>query len=79
MRVWCHDSDNRLIRIKSNNLFGNLSDSFMHSHTLDIMVDLESNHGNENNLNNENFHAHQPCKVEFIQPCVGFIPYQIYL
>ena len=63
MRVWCHDSDNRLIRIESNNLFGNLSDSFMHSHTLDIMVDLESNHGDENNLNNENFHAYQPIRT----------------
>ena len=50
MHVWCRDSDNRLVRIESNNLFGNLSDSFTHSHTLDIMVDLESNHGDENNL-----------------------------
>ena len=50
MHVWCRDSDNRLVRIESNNLFGNLSDSFTHSHTLDIMVDLESNHGHENNL-----------------------------
>ena len=55
MRVWCRDSDNHLVRIESNNLFGNLSDSFTHSHTLDIMADLESNHGDENNLNNENF------------------------
>ena len=59
MRVWCRDSDNCLVRIESNNLFDNLSDSFTRSHTLDIMVDLESNHGVENNLNNENFHAHQ--------------------
>ena len=50
MHVWCHDNDNHLVRIESNNLFGNLSDSFTHSHTLDIMVDLESNHGDENNL-----------------------------
>ena len=42
MHVWCRDSDNRLVRIESNNLFGNLSDFFTHSHTLDIMVDLES-------------------------------------
>ena len=35
----------------------------MHSHTLDIMVDLESNHGDENTLNNENFHAHQPIRT----------------
>ena len=55
MRVWCSDSDNRLVRIEFNNLFSNLSDSFTHSHTLDIMADLESNHGDENNLNNENF------------------------
>ena len=54
MRVWCCDSDNRLVRIDSNNLFDNLSDSFTHSRALDIMVDLESNHGDENNLNNEN-------------------------
>ena len=54
MCVWCLDSDNRLVRIESNNLFGNLSDSFTLSHTLDIMVDLESNQRNENNLNNEN-------------------------
>ena len=44
MRVWCRESDNRLVRIESNNLFRNLSDSFTHSHTLDIMTDLESNH-----------------------------------
>ena len=43
---------------------GNLSDSFTHSHTLDIMADLESNHGDENNLNNENFHAHQPIRTQ---------------
>ena len=47
MRVWCHDSDNRLVRIKSNHFFGNLSDSFTHSDTLNIMADLESNHGDE--------------------------------
>ena len=76
MRVWCHDSDNRLIRIESNNLFGNLSDSFMHSHTLDIMVDLESNHGDENNLNNENFHAYQPIRTlrDYLQPTRSSAP-----
>ena len=63
MCVWCHDGDNRLVRIESNNLFGNLSDSFMHSHTLDIMVDLESNHGNKNNQNNEDFRNHQPIRI----------------
>ena len=54
MPIWCRDSDNHLVRVESNNLFGNLSDSFTLSHTLDIMVDLESNQRNENNLNNEN-------------------------
>ena len=63
MCVWCRDSDNRLIRIESNNLFGNLSDSFTHFHTLNIIADLESNHGDENNLNNENFHAYQPIRT----------------
>ena len=58
MRVWCHGSDNLLVRIEANNLFGNLSNSFTHSHTLDIMADLESNHGDENNLNNEDFQDH---------------------
>ena len=63
MRVWCRDSDNRLLKIKSNNLFGNLSDSFTHSHTLDVMANLKSNLGDENNLNNENFHAYQPIRT----------------
>ena len=63
MRVWCRESDNRLVRIESNNLFSNLSDSFTHSHTLDIMTDLESNHGDENNFYNDNFHVHQPIKL----------------
>ena len=63
MHIWCCESDNRLVRIESNNLFGNLFDSFTHSHTLDIMVDLESNHGDDNNLNNENFHAHQTIRT----------------
>ena len=63
MHVWCHDSDNRLVRIESNNLFSNLSDSFTHSYTLDIMADFDSNHGDENNLNNENFHAYQPIRT----------------
>ena len=63
MCVWCHDSDNRLVRIKSNNLFSNLFDSFTDSDTLDIMADLESNHGDENSLNNENFLAHQPIRT----------------
>ena len=58
MRVWCCDSDNRLFRVESNNFFGNLFDSFTYSHTLDIMADLESNHGDENNLNNEDFQDH---------------------
>ena len=63
MRVWCLDSDNRLVRFESNNSFGNLSNSFTHSHTLDIMEDLESNHGDVNNLNNEDFHNHQPIRT----------------
>ena len=63
MRVWCRDSDNRLFRIESTNLFGNLSDSFTHSHTLDVMANLKSNLGDENNLNNENFHAYQPIRT----------------
>ena len=63
MRVWCHDSDNCLVKIESNNLFGNLSNSFTHSHILDIMANLESNHGDKNNLNNENFHAYQPIRT----------------
>ena len=62
MRVWCRDSDNHLVRIESNNLFGNLLDSFTHSHKLDIMADLKSNHADENNLNNENF-LHQPIRT----------------
>ena len=57
MRVWSCDSDNHLVRIESNNLFGNLSDSFTHSHT------LESNHHDDNNLNNENFNARQPIRI----------------
>ena len=34
------------------------------------MADLESNHGDENNLNNENFHAHQPIRnlKDYLQP-----------
>ena len=64
MRVWCCDSDNHLVRIESNNLFGNLSDSFTHSHT------LESNHHDDNNLNNENFNARQPIRIfrDYLQP-----------
>ena len=34
-----------------------------HILTLDIMADLESNHGDESNLNNENFHAYQPIRT----------------
>ena len=63
MHVWCRDSDNCLVRIESNNLFDNLSDFFTHSHTLDIMADLESNHGDENNFYNDNFHVHQPIRT----------------
>ena len=76
MRVWCRDSDNRLFRIESTNLFGNLSDSFTHSHTLDILADLESNHGDENNLNNENFHAYQPIRTprDYLQPTRSSAP-----
>ncbi|XP_023906529.1 uncharacterized protein LOC112018246 [Quercus suber] len=48
MRVWCRGSDNLSVRIEANNLFDNLSDSFTHSHTLDIMIDLESNQVCEN-------------------------------
>ena len=78
-RAWCHDSDNRLVRIESNNLFGNLFDSFTHSHTLDIMVDLESNHGDENSLNNDNFHAHQPIRTlrNYSQPTRSSAPSRI--
>ena len=53
MRICCRDSNNHLVRIEFNNLFSNLSNSFTHCHTLDIMADLENNHGDENNLNNE--------------------------
>ena len=76
MRVWCCDSDNLLVKIDSNNLFGNLSDSFTHSHTLDIMADLESNHGDQNNLNNGNFHAHQPIRTlkDYLQPTRSSAP-----
>ena len=76
MCVWCRDSDNCLSRIESNNLFGNLSDSFTHSHTLDIMADLESNHGDENNLNNKNFHAYQPIRNlrDYLQPTRSSAP-----
>ena len=76
MCVWCRDSDNRLVRIESNNLFGNLYDSFTHSHTLDIMADLESNHGDENNLNNENFYAHQAIITlrDYLQPTRSSAP-----
>ena len=79
MHVWCRDSDNHLVRIESNNLFRNLSDSFTHSHTLDIMADLESNHGNENNLNNENFHAHQSFRTlrDYLQPTRSSAPSRI--
>ena len=68
MRVWYCDSDYHLVRIESNNLFGNLSDSFTHSHTFNIMADLESNH--DDDLNNENFHAHQPIRTlrDYSQP-----------
>ena len=76
MCVWYRDSDKRLVRIESNNFFGNLYDSFSHSHTLDIMVDLDSNHGDENNLNNENFHAHQPIRTlrDYLQPTRSSAP-----
>ena len=76
MRVWCHDSDNSLVRIESNNLFGNLFDSFTHSHTLDIMADLESNNGDEKNLNNEDFHDHQPIRTlkDYLQPTRSSAP-----
>ena len=76
MRLWCRDSDNRLVRIESNNLFSNLSDSFTHSYTLDIMADLESNHGDESNLNNEKFHAHQPIRTlkDYLQPARSSAP-----
>ena len=76
MHVWCHDSDNRLVRIESNNLFDNLSNSFTNSHTLDIMADLESNHGDENNLNNEDFHNHQPIRTprNYLQPTRNSAP-----
>ena len=57
------ESNNRLVRIESNNLFGCLSNSFTHSHTLNIMADFESNRGDENNLNNEDFHDHQPIRT----------------
>ena len=63
MPIWCRDSDNHLVRIESNNLFGYLSNSFTHSHTLNIMADFESNRGDENNLNNEDFHDHQPIRT----------------
>ena len=76
MRVWCCDSDNRLVRIESNNLFSNLFDSFTHPHTLDIVANLESNHGDENNLNNENFHAHQSMRTlkDCLQPTRSSAP-----
>ena len=56
-------------RIESNNLFGNFYDSLTYSHTLDIMADLKSNHGAENNLNNKDFHDHQPIRTlrEYLQ------------
>ena len=76
MRVWCCDSDNRLVRIESYNLFANLSDSFTHCHTLDIMADIESNHCDENNLNNGNFHSHQTIRTlrEYLQPTRSSAP-----
>ena len=76
MCVWCCDSDNRLVIIESNNLFGNLSNSFTHSRTLDIKEDLESNHGDENNLNNENFLAYQPIRTlwDYLQPTRSSAP-----
>ena len=76
MRIWCRDSNNRLVIIESNNLFSNLSDSFTHSHTLDIMADLESNLGDENNLNNGNFHSHQTIRTlrEYLQPTRSSAP-----
>ena len=76
MRVWFRDSDNFLVRIESNNVFGNLSDSFTHSLTLDIMANLESNHGDENNLNNENFYAYQPIRTlrDYLQPTRSSVP-----
>ena len=76
MHVWYHDSDNCLVRIKSNNFFGNLPDSFTHSQTIDIMEELESNHGVENNLNNENFCAYQPIRTlrDYSQPTRSSAP-----
>ena len=57
-------------------VFTILSDSFTHSHTLDIMADLEGNHGDENNLNNENFHAHLPIRTlrDYLQPTRSSAP-----
>ena len=76
MNVWCRDSDNCLVRIESNNFFSNLFDSFTHSHTLDIIADLKSNHGDENNLNNEDFHDHQPLRTlrVYLQPTRSSAP-----
>ena len=76
MHVWCHDSVNSLVRIESNNLFANLSDSFTHFPTLDIMANLDSNHGDDNNLNNENFHAHPPIRTlkDYLQPTRSSAP-----
>ena len=50
--------------------FDNLFDSLTNSHTVDIMADIESNHGDENILNNEDFHDHQPIRTlkEYLQP-----------
>ena len=61
-RVWCRDSDNRMVKIESNNFFGNLFDSPTHSNILDIMVELQSNHSDENNLNIQDLHDHQTLK-----------------
>ena len=51
-----------MVKIESNNFFGNLFDSPTHSNTLDIMVELQSNHSDENNLNIQDLHDHQTLK-----------------
>ena len=40
------------------------------------MADLESNHGDENNLNNEDFHNHQPIRTlrDYLQPTRSSAP-----
>ena len=51
-----------MVQIESNNFFGNIFDSPTHSNTLDMMVELQSNHNDENNLNVEDLHDHQTLK-----------------